>query len=71
MAQVLSRVSNGDGTTTVTVNTANWGQGQVIVDDAALDDPATEALLDHVANIHETAYTAVRRSRRDAQRYGG
>lgn len=71
MALVLSRTSNGDGTTTVVVGTANWGQGYVTVDDAALDDPATEALYEHVANIDRTAYTAVRRSRRDAQRYGG
>lgn len=70
-AVVLKTVDNNDGSSTVTIGTSAYGQATVIVRNDQLATPETQLLYDHVANLDQTAYTAVRQSRRDQQRHGG
>lgn len=68
---VLQAVDNGDGSSNVTISTANYGQATVVVRNDQLNTPETRQLYEHAANLGTTAYSAVRRSRRDQQRQGG
>lgn len=68
---LLATRDNGDGTSMVTLGTAAYGQASVTVRNDQLDTPEVWDLYEHVANLDQTAYTAVRRSRRDEKRQGG
>lgn len=68
---VLKVVDNRDGSSNVTISTANYGQATVVVRNDQLDTPETQQLYEHAANLGTTAYSATRRSRRDEQRQGG
>lgn len=65
---ILRTIPNDDGVTEVHVGTADYGSAAVHVAPGMENHPDIGALYEHVQNLGTTAYTAVRKSRRDEQR---
>lgn len=68
---ILSTVDNGDGTSNVTIATANYSTGVAIVRNDIVGTVAAWPLLEHVARLTDPDYHPLRQSRRDQQARGG